>query len=71
MAAANRRPGLAPRRRSKPRSSGTAGMSMNAEDHQEDRSHPETDAQPLVATVADPTVSGTGWQHRAGADDDG
>ena len=46
-------------------------MSMNAEDHQEDRSHPETDAQPLVATVADPTVSGTGWQHRAGADDDG
>ena len=37
---------------------------MNAANHQEDSSHPETHAQPLVATVADATVLGTGWQHR-------
>jgi hypothetical protein len=52
MAAANPRPALAPRRRSDPRSNGTAGRSMNSEDHQEHSSHPETYAQPLVATVA-------------------
>ena len=41
MAAANRRPGLAPRRRSDPRSSGkTASRSMNSEDQQEDSSRP-------------------------------
>ena len=63
MAAADRRPGPAPRRRSDPRSSGrTASRSMNSADHQEDSSHPKTRTQPLVATVADPTVLGTGWR---------
>ena len=64
MAAATRRPGLTARRRSDPRSSGRiASRSLNAEDHQEDGRPPETHTQPLTATVADPTVSGTGWRH--------